>query len=110
MAVAVPTEVLTVKLNGAEHPFPTLSMPDRRGRKPYRVKTFCLLRGIERVLFHIGDGSRSTGAFDAHLASVSMGEAQLIADRAAEKACTITEEELSAGTVCPCAPFVLSAL
>ena len=93
--MAVPVEVLTVKLDGVDHPFPTLSFPDRRGRKPWRVKTWCLMRGIERVLYHVGDGSRSTGAFASHMDAYSQG--WLVAERASEKDGTITNEELTAG-------------
>jgi hypothetical protein len=92
---AVPVEVLTVELHGVQHPFPTLSFPDRRGRKPWRVKSWCLMRGIERVLYHVGDSSRSTGAFASHMDAYSQG--WLVAERSAEKDGTITDEELTAG-------------
>lgn len=96
MAAPVSVEVLTVKLpNGTNHPFPTLSFPDRRGRKPWRVKTWCLMRAIERVLYHVGDASRSTGAFAAHMEAESQN--WLVAERSAEKEGTIAEAELEAG-------------
>ena len=62
MAIAVQT--LTVALRGAQHPFPVVSLVDRR-KTPARRKQFGLTRGIERLLY--GVTSKSTGAWAAHL-------------------------------------------
>ena len=95
-AAAVATETVVVALGGVEHTLTTLSFLDRRDRRPRR-KVWVLVRGIERVLFNVGPGDRSTGAFAAHLSACSMGDSVLTAERARVTDETITKEELQAG-------------
>lgn len=95
-AAPVATETVVVALGGVEHTLTTLSFLDRRDRRPRR-KVWVLVRGIERVLFNVGPGDRSTGAFAAHLSACSMVDSVLTAERARVTDETITEEELQAG-------------
>lgn len=95
----VSTETLTVTLHdkGETHAFPTLAFVDRRGRKPWRVKTWVLVRGIERVLYGLADGARSTGAFAAHLNAQTMADGVLVASKQAVTDGVLMQEELQAG-------------
>ena len=96
MAIAVQT--LTVALRGAQHPFPVVSLVDRRAAKrktPARRKQFALTRGIERLLY--GVTSKSTGAWAAHLDKHDLEEAVLVADKAAVDAGVLLQAELDAG-------------
>lgn len=95
----VPVETLTVTLRGQTHPFPTLAFVDRRGRKPWRPKTWVLVRGLERVLYGVRDCGRSTGAFANHLSKCTLADAVLVCDKASVAEETITTEELQAGVV-----------
>ena len=92
MAIAVQT--LTVALRGAQHPFPVVSLVDRR-KTPARRKQFGLTRGIERLLY--GVTSKSTGAWAAHLDKHDLEDAVLVADKAAVEAGVLLQAELDAG-------------
>ena len=92
MAIAVQT--LTITLRGAQHPFPVVSLVDRR-KTPARRKQFGLTRGIERVLY--GVTSKSTGAWAAHLDKHDLEESVLVADKAAVEAGVLLQAELDAG-------------
>ena len=96
-AAGVATETVVVTLGRVEHALTTLSFLDRRGRKPHRRKVWVLTRAIEAVLFNVGPGDRSTGAWQAHLQACSMGDSVLTAERARVTDGTITEQELQAG-------------
>ena len=89
-------QTLTVELRGAKHEFPTLSFPDRRARVA-KTKTWVLVRGIERVLFGVQEGGRSTGAFAAHLSGATMKSAVLVCAKATVQEGTLMQEELDAG-------------
>jgi len=102
---AVAIETLRVAMGGAQHPFPVVSLVDRR-KTPARRKQFALTRGLERVLYGVTSG-RSTGAWAAHLAKHDLEDAVLVADKAAVAAGTLTQAELDAGAShvpapCPC--------
>ena len=94
--MAVATETLIIALDGEDHSFPILSFIDRRGRKEQR-KQWVLVRGVERLLFGVRDGARSTGAFQLHLSKCSMADSVLLCDKAAVEDEAITEEEFDAG-------------
>jgi len=98
-AMPVATETLTVTLynQGEQYAFPTLAFVDRRGRKPWRVKTWCLVRGIERILYGMQAGARSTGRFALHLSSQTLSDAVLVADKQAVTDGVLMQEELQAG-------------
>jgi hypothetical protein len=93
--MAVPVETLSIELHDMAHAFPILSLPDRRGRKPYRQKQWCLVRAIEKLAFDVRD--RSSGAFAQHLEACSMADAILVAEKAAVTAGVLVQEELDAG-------------
>lgn len=93
----VATETLTVALSGKETQLTVLSFVDRRGRKPYRRKQWLLVRGLERLLFNVGEGQRSTGAFAAHLGKCSMSESVLCCERDRVNDETMREDEFQAG-------------
>ena len=96
--MAVATETLAIALAGEEHSFPIFSFLDRRMRKPQR-KQWVLVRAVERLLFGVTEGVRSTGRFALHLSNCSMAESVLVCDKAAvEEDETITQEEFEAGT------------
>ena len=97
MASAVATETLTLALGGEEHTLTILSFVDRRGRKPHRRKQWLLVRAIERLLFSVRDGARSTGAYAAHLGKCSMSDAVMCCERAKVNDGTLTDAELHAG-------------
>ena len=101
MPVAAQTLRVTLYDKGEQYDFPTLSFVDRRGRKPWRVKTWVLLRGIERILYGLQPGGRSTGAFAAHLSKCTMADAVLVASRKAVNDGVLEQEELVAGGSCP---------
>ena len=108
-APAVPAETLTVHLGEQAHPFPTLSLVDRRGRKAtWRSKVWVLVRGIERVLYGVQPGSRSTGRFATFLSSCTLRDAVLVAEKARVADATLTQPELDAGA-CPPEPRALAA-
>ena len=90
-------QTLTVALHGVQHPFPVVSLTDRR-KKPARRKQFALTRGIERMLY--GVTSRSTGAWAAHLDKHDLEESVLVADKVAVEAGVLLQAELDAGA-CP---------
>ena len=92
MALAIQT--LSVSLHGAQHPFPVVSLVDRR-KTPARRKQFALTRGIERLLY--GVTSRSTGAWAAHLDKHDLEESVLVADKAAVEAGVLLQDEFDAG-------------
>ena len=96
MAAAVAVETLTVALDGREESMTVLSFPDRRSR-PYRRKQWLLIRGIERLLFNVGEFNRSTGAFATHLNKCTMRHAVLCCEKARVEDQTITDAELGAG-------------
>ena len=96
MAAAVAVETLTVALGGREENMTVLSFLDRRSR-PYRRKQWLLIRGIERLLFNVGEFNRSTGAFAAHLNKCTMRHAVLCCEKARVNDQTITDAELGAG-------------
>ena len=98
MATAVATQRLTVTLGGEEHELTVLSFIDRRGRRPHRRKQWVLVRSIERLLFGVRDGARSTGALVAHLNKCTLGDAVLTCERARVNDNTLTDDELNAGT------------
>ena len=95
-AAAVAVETLTVALQGREEKLTVLSFMDRRTR-PNRRKQWLLIRGLERLLFGVGEGDRSTGAFAAHLGKCSMADAPLCCEKARVADTTITQQELDAG-------------
>ena len=95
-AAAVAVETLTVALQGREEKLTVLSFMDRRTR-PNRRKQWLLIRGLERLLFGVGEGDRSTGAFAAHLGKCSMADAPLCCEKARVDDNTITQQELDAG-------------
>ena len=95
--MAVATETLSVTLSGTAHDMPVLSFVDRRGRRPHRRKQFLLVRAIERLLFGVRDGARSTGAFAAHLSKNTLTDAVLTCERARVEDNTLTNDELDAG-------------
>ena len=96
--MAVATETLAIGLGGEQHSFPIFSFLDRRMRKPQR-KQWVLVRAVERLLFGVTEGVRSTGRFALHLSKCSMAESVLVCDKAAvEEEETITQEEFEAGT------------
>jgi len=97
MAAGVATETLVVALGGEETQLSVLSFVDRRGRKPYRRKQFLLVRGLERLLFNVQHGQRSTGAFAAHLGKCSMSESVLCCERDRVNDGTIKDDEFQAG-------------
>ena len=101
MATAVATQRLTVALAGEEHELTVLSFIDRRGRRPHRRKQWVLVRSIERLLFGVRDGARSTGALVAHLNKCTLGDAVLTCERARVNDKTLTDDELLAGTSYP---------
>ena len=98
MATAVATQRLTVALAGEDHDLTVLSFIDRRGRRPHRRKQWVLVRSIERLLFGVRDGARSTGALVAHLNKCTLGDAVLTCERARVNDNTLTDDELNAGT------------
>ena len=106
--MAVAAERFTVALGGGEEMFSVLSFIDRRGRKPHRRKQWILVRSIERLLYGVGAGSRSTGAFACHLAKCSMSDAVLCCEKARVDDNTMTQEELNAGSSPRCAAPHLS--
>ena len=117
--MAVPAETLAVKLHEQTHPFPTLAFVDRRGRKSsWRAKTWVLVRGIERVLYGVQPGCRSTGRFATFLSACTMRDAVLVAERGRVVDNTLTQSELDAGAaaatlrvlVLPCAPSCIPTL
>ena len=87
-------ETLSIDYNGACHAFPVISLIDRRG-KASRRKQWCLVRGIERLLY--GVTMRSTGAFAAHLSKCSMEGTVLVAEKACVTAGTLKQEEFDIG-------------
>ena len=95
-AAAVAVETLTVALQGREERLTVLSFVDRRTR-PNRRKQWLLIRSLERLLFGVGEGDRSTGAFAAHLGKCSMADAPLCCEKARVADTTITQQELDAG-------------
>ena len=95
-AAAVAVETLTVALQGREEKLTVLSFMDRRTR-PNRRKQWLLIRGLERLLFGVGEGDRSTGAFAAHLGKCSMADAPLCCEKARVDDNTITQQEFDAG-------------
>ena len=97
LAMAVATETLAIALGGAEHSFPIFSFLDRRTRKPQR-KQWVLVRAVERLLYGVTEGSRSTGRFALHLGKCSMAESVLVCDKAAIEEEVITQDEFDAGT------------
>ena len=101
MATAVATQRLTVVLAGEEHDLTVLSFIDRRGRRPHRRKQWVLVRSIERLLFGVRDGARSTGALVAHLNKCTLGDAVLTCERARVNDNTLKDDELNAGTSHP---------
>ena len=94
---AVASQQFTVALGGAEEEFSVLSFIDRRGRKPHRRKQWILVRSIERLLYGVGAGSRSTGAFACHLSKCSMSDAVLCCEKACVDDGTMKQDELDAG-------------
>ena len=111
MAAAVPAETLTVHLGERALPFPTLAFVDRRGRKAtWRSKTWVLVRGIERVLYGVEPGVRSTGRFATFLSSCTLRDAVLVAEKARVVDETLTQPEMDAGAgslQSPCWPRLL---
>ena len=105
-AMAVPVETLTIELGRATHAFPILSILDRRGRKPYRRKQWCLIRAIEKLTHDVHQ--RSSGAFANHLSACSMADAILVAEKAAVQEGVLTQDEFDAGTTLPCPPRPLA--
>ena len=95
--MAVATETLSVTLSGTVHEMAVLSFIDRRGRRPHRRKQWLLVRGVERLLFGVGAGDRSTGAFQAHLSKCSMSEGALVSDKACVEDETLTQAEFDTG-------------
>ena len=98
---AVASQQFTVHLDGAEEQFSVLSFIDRRGRKPHRRKQWILVRSIERLLYGVGAGSRSTGAFAAHLSKCSMSDAVLCCERSRVDDGMMKQDELDAGCSTP---------
>jgi hypothetical protein len=94
----VPVETLRVSLSGAEHTLQVLSFVDRRGRKPYRQKQWLVVRGVEALLYDVGVGNRSTGAFASHLAACTLSESVLVVEKARVVDGTVTQQEFDAGT------------
>ena len=97
---AVGVERVVVALGGAEHTLAILSLVDRRARKATR-KQFVLVRGLERVLYGVHDGGRSTGAFGAHLGKCTMRDAVLVCEKQSVADQLLTEAELEAGARAP---------
>ena len=97
LAMAVATETLAIALGGAEHNFPIFSFLDRRTRKPQR-KQWVLVRAVERLLYGVTEGSRSTGRFALHLGKCSMADSVLVCDKAAIEEEVIMQDEFDAGT------------
>ena len=89
---AVAVERVAVTLGGAEHALAVLSFVDRRPRKAAR-KQWVLVRGLERVLYGVRDGGRSTGAFGAHLSKCTMRDAVLVAEKSRVEDGTLTSGE-----------------
>jgi hypothetical protein len=85
---------LVIELKGAQHPFPIISMVDRRMGKARR-KTWAFVRATEQLLYNLGTSDRSTGAFKTHLDACSMEG--LVADMSAVDDRTINEAELELG-------------
>ena len=96
--MAVAMETLAIALGGEEHAFPILSFLDRRGRKDQR-KQWVLVRAVERLLYGVTEGARSTGRFALHLGKCSMADSVLVCDKAAIEDETITQDEFDAGTL-----------
>ena len=97
---AVAVERVAVALGGAEHAIAVLSFVDRRARKAAR-KQWVLVRGLERVLYGVRDGGRSTGAFGAHLSKCTMRDAVLVCEKQSVADDLLTEAELDAGAHTP---------
>ena len=93
--MVVATENLVVEVSGIEHALSVISFVDRR-KKPHRRKAWVLIRGIERLLFGVNEGCRSTGAFAAHLIKCSLDGGNLVCERARVDDGTITNDELQA--------------
>ena len=96
MSAAVAVQQLSVSLHGREETISVLSFIDRR-KNPRRRKQWLLIRHIERLLYGVEEGGRSTGAFSAHLSHCSMSDAVLCCDKACVDDGTITMEEKDAG-------------
>ena len=97
MAVSgVAVETLSVTIGSREEQISVLSFVDRRSR-PARRKQWLLVRSIERLLFSVGAGDRSTGAFAAHLARCSMADAPMCCEKALVNDGTLTQAEFDAG-------------
>ena len=96
MAAAVAVQELSVSLNGTEETLSVLSFIDRR-KRPFRRKNWLLIRGIERLLFGVRHGDRSTGAFAAHLSKCSMADSVMCCEKARVTENTMTQQELDAG-------------
>jgi hypothetical protein len=94
--MAVPVEVVQIALRGKTHSLPILSITDRRPRT-HAVKKWCLIRGIEKILFDVGE-TRSAGQMARVLADCSMENSILVADKAAVAAGTLLQDEFDAGT------------
>ena len=95
----VPVETLTIELHRTTHAFPILSLLDRRGRKPYRRKQFCLIRAIEKLTHDVS--ARSTGAFANHLNACSMQDAILVAEKREVEDGVLLQEEFDTGETIP---------
>ena len=95
--MAVATETLAIAFNGETHSFPIFSFFDRRGRRELR-KQWVLVRAVERLLYGVTEGSRSTGRFALHLAKCSMADAVLVCDKSSVEDELITQAEFDAGT------------
>lgn len=95
--MAVPVETLTIELNRTTHAFPILSLFDRRGRKPYRRKQWCLIRAIEKLTHDVR--TRSAGAFANHLQACSMADSILVAQKSEVTSGVLLQEEFDAGTL-----------
>ena len=60
MASAAVTETLSVQLRGEAHPLAVLSLLDRRRKRSTR-KAWVLVRALEKMLYDVAPGGRSTG-------------------------------------------------
>lgn len=90
-------EILTVRMNDEEYPLPTLSFVDRRSKDKtlWKRKTWVLLRGIERILFDVEPGMRSTGRLVQFLSKGMYRDEILVVEKARVEDGTLTQLELN---------------